>query len=548
LIRGAVAVLSCLALLPRAGTSQQLRGTVQDSATGQPVPGAVLLLTDAGGRILHRDLADARGAFIMDEPPAARRLRVLHIGYRPADVTLPATAPIRVSLVPVPVLLADIMVTGVSHCPVRRDTPAALALLAQARAGLLAVMVARERHPAALDRLTYEREYEGTTGTLRRQVVRSSHSPRASVSFAAERSPADFVTAGFAAGDGPTRRFLAPDADVLLDDTFARGYCFRLADAMVTRPHQVGLRFAPVERAAGRIDIDGVLWLDTLELRLVDIEFNYVGLDPRAEELGSRGRIWFRTMPNAVVMIDRWHLRLIGAESDSVWDERARRWEPRSWVGVGESGGELARAIWPDGREWRAPLGRVRLWVQDAAGLPVPGLRVRLMDSPYEGRTDSAGSTMIGDLLPFPYVLAVADPRLAPIALDVPLGRFRAVRDSTVALTLRVRSAEDTTLTRCGRRASPGAPLIIGRAVGPDGAPLGNARVRLNRMEDRRESSLSLYTTGSDGIFAFCHAGVARGDRVTIEVSHGTAGRGTFAVVLGEPLTVVRAEVREAER
>lgn len=528
--------------------SQQLRGTVHDSATGQPVPGAVLLVTDAGGRVLHRDLVDARGAFVMDEPPAARRLRVLHIGYRPADVELPAIVPIRVSLVPVPVLLPDIMVTGASRCPARRDTPAALALLAQARAALLAVMVARERHPAALDRLTYEHEYEGTTGTVRRQVVRSSHVPRTGVSFAAERSPADFVTAGFAAGHGPMRRFLAPDADVLLDDAFARGYCFRLADAMVTRPHQVGLRFTPLEREAGRIDIDGVLWLDTLERRLVDIEFNYVGLDPRAEELGPRGRIWFRAMPNAVVMIDRWHLRLIAAESDSAWDDRSRRWEPRTWFGIGESGGELARAAWPDGREWRAPLGRVRLWVQDAAGLPVPGLRVRLVDSPYEGRTDSAGSTLIGDLLPFPYVLAVADPRLTPIALEVPLGRFRAERDSTVALTLRVRSAEDTTLARCGRRASPGAPLIIGRAVRPDGEPLGNARVRLNRVDGGREASLALYTTGTDGIFAFCHAGVARGDRVTIEVSLGAEGRRMFDMVLGEPLTVMRAELREAER
>jgi hypothetical protein len=68
----------------------------------------------------------------------------------------------------------------------------------------------------------------------------------------------------------------APDADVLLDENFPRGYCFALAPRERDRATQVGLAFAPMQRNRRITSVDGTLWIDTAARRLVDLEYRYL--------------------------------------------------------------------------------------------------------------------------------------------------------------------------------------------------------------------------------------------------------------------------------
>src|SRR5262249_36636767 len=154
--------------------------------------------------------------------------------------------------------------------------------------------------------------------------------------------------------------YFAPDADALLDDGFIAGYCVRLVRGDRGHPTEIGLGFTAATRDRRRIDVDGVLWVDTTQRQLRRLEFRYVGLARSAEPASTGGQLWFRDMPNGVVIIDRWSLRLPALDPDSVPDSRGH-FIRRDRLYAQESGGEVARISWPSGLAWDAPLGTLVL-------------------------------------------------------------------------------------------------------------------------------------------------------------------------------------------
>ena len=69
--------------------AQELRGTVRDSASNQPIPGAVLVLLDASGTPLGRNITNERGRVSESRSRrASTRIRVVRIGFRPREVPL----------------------------------------------------------------------------------------------------------------------------------------------------------------------------------------------------------------------------------------------------------------------------------------------------------------------------------------------------------------------------------------------------------------------------------------------------------------------------
>ena len=114
--------------------------------------------------------------------------------------------------------------------------------------------------------------------------------------------------------------------------------------------------------------------------------FRYVGLDRETSALRPVGRLAFRELPNGVVIIDHWSLRLAG--------DRAR-----SEGGTPEIGGEIARATWPDGSTWKASLGTMRLHVVDNGGRPATAASVQLVDTDYQMTMDAQGTIVLDDLL-----------------------------------------------------------------------------------------------------------------------------------------------------
>ena len=304
--------------------------------------------------------------------------------------------------------------------------------------------------------------------------------------------------------------FYGPDADILLSDGFAAGYCFRIADRDASRPGQIGLAFGPAERSKERTDIEGTLWVDSVGRRIVDIDYAYLGLEPRVTALHPGGRSSFRTMANGVVLLDRWSIRLVGPSGDSTTRVVRGGVDRNPVLYVREVGGEIAFAEWPDGTRWAAPLGTLRgRAMRD--GSPARDVSVHLQETDYAAVTDSAGAFEIRELLPGPYDVRIEHDLLARVGLLLPTGvRFIAVRDSTHVAAVAIPSAEDFTWATCkddpkrGRAGRPIVRLLIVRVVDADGRPVIGAKTVVKLLRGGETLSSSDIETGSNGIAQVC--------------------------------------------
>jgi len=522
---------SCVQVLAIAGSAlftaaraQELRGTVHDSATRQPIPGAVVSLLDAGGRSLSRGITNDRGQFRVGTPSGAREISVKRIGFRPRVVAMPGDVAAGVDIVMTQLasLLEPIQVSDVTKCSKRTDRAAALALWEQVRTGLLATVVAGETNPASMRRLVFDRLLD-RDGKTQSQSVRID-SARTDRAFGAALTVAEFLAKGFRSDSLGSQVFYGPDADILLSDEFAAGYCFRIADRDAARPGQIGLAFSPAERRRERTDIEGTLWVDSIGRRLVDIDYGYLGLDSRVMALHPGGRTSFRTMSNGLVVLDRWVIRLVAsdAEQPSLHAQSAERCSSARARGamcmstpipptlqVHEIGGEIAHAQWPDATEWSAPLGTLRgRAVKDGAA--TAGVTVHLDGTDYVATTEATGAFEIDELLPGPYDVGVENERLARVGLLLPTGvRLAAMRDSTEILDVPVPSLEDYTWRACvndPKRSRQGQTIrmLIVRVVSRDGQPQVGTKVTA-RFFDRGETVTSQdLETGSQGRLQIC--------------------------------------------
>jgi hypothetical protein len=535
--------------------AQNIRGVVRDSASRQPVAGAVVMLLDSVSAMLARNITSEQGQYQFYVPATTRRLRVVRIGFRPREFTIAApaggTVDLDVVMVAIPTILDPVVSTSAANCPRRSDQANTAALLSQARAGLLATVVAREAHPASLMRLTVDRIMDGTSDRIRRQAVRHDSSASGTTSFSAVFSAPDFLRQGFMVRDsvGPGQTFLGPDADVLLDDRFAAGYCFRIVRGDKDRPRQIGLGFAAANQRPGRVDIDGVLWIDSVARTLVDIEFRYVGLDPSVERYRPDGQVGFVALPNGVVMIDRWHLSMAETFFDTLSQQANGRATVRLRKDMHETGGELAHAAWPGGDSWQAPLATLRIRAVAHDGTPATGTPIILANTDFRTWVNADGSAEFTGIPPGPYALHVADARLAALGLTIatPI-TFTAVRDSTIQRELDVPTALDYVRARCvaDRRSAAGdSTWLLVRFMTPQGQPAAAApwTLRTGSGAGLVPTSDASGTTGPDGVVALCNGHFVPGQRLSLQMIW--RGVETVAVVeaLEPALTVRRVEV-----
>jgi hypothetical protein len=497
-------------------SAQVLRGTVRDSASRAPIAGAVLVFLDSSGNSIGRNITNEQGRFTIALHPAMRRLQVLRIGFRPRTVGVPQSVNEELEIVMplIPRLLDIVSVVDQPNCPRRPDRPAAFALWEQARAALLAAVVAREANPAEVLRLHFARRLDRDE-RISEQIVKID-SLSTTRPFVASRSAAEFVEQGFAFDSARSTWYHGPSDETLLDDAFARGYCFQVAAPERERATQIGIGFAAAKRERGRVDIEGVVWIDTASRALTDIVFRYVGITPAAQRVRPGGRISFRTMENGTVMIDRWFLRTPIVAATAV-NLRAMRAVPIGTVDIGETGGEVARARWPDGREWRASLGTLRGTVVGNGG---PDTELRLIDTDYRAIADSTGAFEISNLVPGPYTIAVVDPTLA--AADLLLltyDKFTAARDSTIRLVVEVPTAYDYAATMCSSDVgSAGNSIVVLRVLKADGSSAAGANVEVRAIADGNMRRLAEGQTNQTGLFHLCRA--PRGARLQVR-AHG---------------------------
>ena len=512
----AVALWIAAGVYAPTANAQELRGTVRDSASRQPISTVVLILADSAGKPIVRNLTNERGEFRVQLPPGARRLQLLRIGFRPRDVALPAPADgvvtLDLAMRMIPTLLDPVQVIDSPNCPRRDDRPAAFALWDQARSALLAAVVARETEHAVMKRLHFDRQMDQDGFTPASQTVHVDSSAGARP-FVATHPAAEFVEHGFVDDSANVAVFNGPDADVMLDDAFPRGYCFQLADPDRARPHQIGLAFEAATHKRGRVDVEGAVWIDSTTRSLVEIVFRYIGIDRRFEKYEPGGRVSFHTMADGTPIIDRWYIRPIGVPASSR-------------IGIvavvpadmHESGGEVARVRWEDGRTWTAALGTLS-GVVTRNRIPTGGQVVTLAGTDYFAVSDSSGRFTIADLVPGPYAVAVADTILAP--LDIVLRTrvaFTAVRDSTTSVAFEAPTAEDYAAQMCARHpAAADHGVVVGRALLPDGTPAGQAQVEAGLVVSGNLQELGKEKTDSRGLFHICNVPIGSKLEVRVE-------------------------------
>ncbi len=534
-VRASLALALLLGVRPSL-SAQELRGTARDAASRQAIPGAVITLLDARGSALGRNITDERGRYRIALPSDAVSLRFVRIGFRPFTANLPgsrkAIDTLDVSMTSLPTMLDPVSVRA-NACPARSDAGAALGLLEQARAGLLNSVVARKANPASVVLIRFQRIMDGTSDRIASQTVTIDSTPRSMSSFYAVRSASEFVQAGFVHEADSGATFYAPDAEALLDDAFIAGYCFRLVKADKSRPAEVGLGFATPSRAKNRVDIDGVLWVDTLTRRLQNLEFRYVGLGSQLEDARPGGWLSFRETTNGSVIIDRWSLRLPVIHTDSILTRG--EYVLRDVVDAQETGGEVAQMSWPSAPSWNASLGTLQLHAVTHAKKPAVGVLVQLENTSYVARADSSGSITITRLLPGPYKLVVKDSQLESIGISLATSTaFTAVRDSVHRADLVVPTANDYVAERCRHdakwyrtmaRPRGGIVWLIGRVV--DGNNVGIRGVSAAAYKGGRADvataglnpvGISSTSTGTDGIFEMCSGFFSVGDSALVRI------------------------------
>src|SRR5689334_6971806 len=197
---GGVPSLMAMLLLPLA-LHAQVAGTVRDSASQLPLPNTAVMVLDPGGRPVSRSVTDQQGKFRLATTATTGkgrsapktvyplRLRVLRMGFRPREVPLTAASAGTywdIALVSFPIQLEEVQVVALT-CPQRPDRKQALGLLRQVRMSLLANVVARSQSSATMQRLLYERRFEGTSGRVASQTVRRRVTSSTTEAFSAAR-------------------------------------------------------------------------------------------------------------------------------------------------------------------------------------------------------------------------------------------------------------------------------------------------------------------------------------------------------------------------
>ena len=453
-----------MTLLGSIAHAQAVNGIVRDSTTRLALAGAVVELLDQNGASLGRTLTSGTGSFTLTVDPKTDRLRLVRIGFRPRDIRVKPDSIIgtyvEIVMSRLPTMLDKVNVVAGAKCD-QRTNAAGQAFLQQARAGLLATIVGREVSPAKLVRLSYERTYGPRLDTMM-PAVRMDSIAEAKTSFRAARRGVDLVQRGFTTDSLGTGIYFGPDAEVLLDEGFEQGYCFYITE----RRGQTGLGFSPAQaRRIGRVDVEGVLWIDTKERALRSLEYRYVGLGRESEDNNVGGQVVYQEMPNGVVIVSRWSLRLLKVRVDSQQYRYGRL--PTGRIVVSEGGGVVARAEWPDGTKWSAGLGTLEVTAIDGEnGRRVSGAEVRLKNTNLVAISDKNGVAKFSDVFPGRYAIDIANRALDSLGFVVTQAASKArqldtavIRPSLVAADTGTELLLRTVDVYAGRTARQPAPM-----------------------------------------------------------------------------------------
>jgi hypothetical protein len=562
------ATLSALLLcaLPPAVRAQSVHGTV--TRDGVRVEGAIVLLVDSAGRVVARGASRESGAFTVSGERAGRySLRVLRIGFAPTVVgpvqlTAGGTTPLDVALTGSAVRIAELRIVDQAPCQVRPDSDAvAFRLWEQARTALLATALT-QREPFSMRTTTYERRFDTREEHLTADstLVRTVPTVRPFVSL----PPESLASSGYVLRDaqGGTT-FWAPDADVLLSESFASTHCLRAERAATdgVAARWVGIAFLPSGATRRVGDIEGVLWLDGETAELRQLDYHYVNLPDfarLADQMQAGGRVEFLRLPTGGWIVPRWSIRTPLARAPVSRQPTAvipgmRREVVSNEVelgGVQITGGEVSdvsrggRTIWERGR-----VG-FRVRVTDAAGGAGLAESVLTMDDSRDSATTGVdGVALFPRVVPGAHRLDLRTATMAALGAPAITVSVTVPNEQTAPLPVRAPSDRAVLAAACGARVAARHESLLRGSLRTSALPVPDTRVEaawqatytpLGGGEPVTVPRRVIATTNSRGEFVMC--GLPRGLAVTVRPLRGRTNDAPATVII--PSGAVMAEQR----
>ncbi|MFN8574047.1 MAG: carboxypeptidase regulatory-like domain-containing protein [Gemmatimonadaceae bacterium] len=513
--RGSMAImgvlLATLVAAARPLMAQSVSGVIRDQRDNSAIPGVVVMLYSSAGVRVGGTVTGDDGRYELTVPaPGMYSLRIDLIGFKSVNVApfeiAGQTAVVHDETIRLErVALPAIAVTTSSKCDrVVGENGDAARLWVEAQKALEATRLAQgsQRFPVTLQH--FERVISLPDSVVRtsKTDTRTGITENPFVSLA----PDSIRKAGYRFKVGDAITYYGPDAEVLLSDGFVEDHCFRTRRGKT--PGLVGLAFAP-DRSIKRVDIDGVLWLDSATAALRQLEFRYVPSPGVGATAG--GAVEFDRLPSGVFGVKRWRIDMPILTTTST---RGRRPDGAlSFVSdtvataVRQEGGEVVGAVTRLGARGTR-VGRLLVSVFDSTLMrPLPGATVTLEGVGASAVADAQGNATLDSLADEGTLrVRVWHPRLDSLGLGALRVPAKIARGTDTPLAVATPSVQTYARRMC-RVVPVGDSLrvIRGKTLDADqGPPFVAAQVDLFWWESGGHVGRMSGSSGDGGAFTLC--------------------------------------------
>jgi hypothetical protein len=469
-----IAWFAPLLILPYAGplNAQTIRGQLVESESGRPISGAIVVLLDEETRQVAGVLSNDAGGFIVRAPgPGAYRLRADRIGYASTlsprlELSAGETRDFRFGVSTRAVELEGITASGEARCDLRpAEGLETQRVWEEARKALAATALTTEGGLHRFRIVGYERELDPQASRIRseRSWSKVGHSENPFVTL-----PPEVLAAEGYARTGPEGTILyAPDARVLLSDSFLDTHCFGIDFGGEERAGQIGLSFNPVHHR-DLTDVEGVLWVDRKTAELRSLEYRYTTVDPSLPQSRLGGRLEFERLPGGSWITRRWWIRMPITAAPPAIERQFGGWERMVLVGIKEDGGEVVEVLSPGGTRVSGARKAILsgLVFDSSRSAPLAGATVFISGTQYSAATDERGRFRIEGFLDGEYSVSFMHPKLDSLGTRAPLRAvsLRAGEESVADLAVPSREVGSVAAPDFGRPDPRAAPAPVGRA------------------------------------------------------------------------------------
>lgn len=295
--------------------AQRLFGSVVLADEKTPARGALIIAIDTAGVAQARELANARGEFVIPvSHPGRYTVSALRVGSREetvSNVVVETGKDIRLRIV----MARDVPRPGPlsarspEQCNIAADTTA----LGHAWTQFLIVLATADvASDAGAFVGTWSRRDVDLKKNLRDTLAVRDTTQRAGldVPLFATMPPDSSALIGFVTETDAGIRYNVPDVETLRSPEFMLRRCFAFVPPPLTQPGWFGIHFRSTAFRLGNSNIEGTVWLDRATLEPRGLGYRYLNLPPAYLPAEPGGTLRFLQLPTGHWIVDEWTHRI----------------------------------------------------------------------------------------------------------------------------------------------------------------------------------------------------------------------------------------------